>query len=412
MIKPLQKRILMLAVKAGEIMMKSGAEIYRVEDTITRICNACRIPHVEVFATPTGLFVSIDSGDDESEVLTYVNRIHSSATDLMKIAEINQFSRIFTNTSLSIGEGLKLLDKIASHKPYPFWIRLIGAFLVSSFFCRLLSGSLIDTICSGVIGVTSYGLSSFLYKYDINYFIRGFCCCALATVLSLLSVTLAIGNSAGSMIIGSMMLFVPGTAITNSIRDLLSGDMLSGLARMAEAFVVAVSLATGAGIVIKLWSFMGISTETVSQSNEMVISLIMGFFATLGFCILLHVPKKSIVVSSLVGGIAWAIFQLTMGFGSIAACFLAACAVGILSEILSRLLKQASTVFSIPGIMPLVPGSGMYYTMLKLINGNLDSAASLGAQTMFLAGAIALGLLVTSSIIRMTLTIHRKVLRK
>ena len=52
-----------MAVRAGEIMLASGAEVYRVEDTITRICKACRIDHVEIFATPTGIFVSLDDGD-------------------------------------------------------------------------------------------------------------------------------------------------------------------------------------------------------------------------------------------------------------------------------------------------------------------------------------------------------------
>ena len=64
MINPIEKNVLMLALRAGEIMLMSGSEIYRVEDTVTRICKAYGIPYIEVFATTTGIFISLDSGGD------------------------------------------------------------------------------------------------------------------------------------------------------------------------------------------------------------------------------------------------------------------------------------------------------------------------------------------------------------
>ena len=114
MINQIQKRVLILAVRAAEIMMKSGAEIYRVEDTITRICHACRIPYVEVFATPTGVFVTIGSGGPNGDVETYVKRIHGSETDLTKISKVNDFSRVFTNTDLSVEDGMEIISPITS----------------------------------------------------------------------------------------------------------------------------------------------------------------------------------------------------------------------------------------------------------------------------------------------------------
>ena len=117
MINPLHKKVLILAVRAGEIMMKSGAEIYRVEDTIERICKACKIPYVEVFAMQTGIFVSLDSGDDNSDMYTYIKRIRGGGdTDLTKISEINRFSREFTTTDLSVDAGMKRLKGNRSYQ--------------------------------------------------------------------------------------------------------------------------------------------------------------------------------------------------------------------------------------------------------------------------------------------------------
>lgn len=253
------KKILILAVRAGEIMIKSGAEIYRVEDTIERICKACKIPYVDVFATQSGgIFVSLDSGSDKSDIFTYIKRIRGGGdTDLTKISEINRFSREFTTTDLSVDEGMKRLKEIDHIKPMPFPVRLLGAALVASFFSLIFGGNPLDFACAFFIGGISYLLSRLLNRYSINYFIRGFCCCAAAAFLALLSSAAISGTNYSAIIIGALMIFVPGVAITNSIRDFLSGDMLSGLARAAEAFIIAISLATGVGMVLKLWYSVG-----------------------------------------------------------------------------------------------------------------------------------------------------------
>ena len=258
MIDLFQKKVLILAVRAGEIMMTSGAEIYRVEDTIERICKACKINYVEVFAMQTGIFVSLDSGADDSDMYTYIKRIKGGGdTDLMKISEINQFSREFTTTSLSVEDGMKRLKEIDHIKPLPFTIRLLGAALVASFFALLFEGNVFDFLCAFLIGSVSYLLSRFLSMYSIHYFIRGFCCCAVAAFLALVASSAVPHANYNPIIIGTLMIFVPGVAITNSIRDFLSGDMLSGLARATEAFVIAISLAAGAGVVLKLWYILG-----------------------------------------------------------------------------------------------------------------------------------------------------------
>ncbi|MCI7145335.1 MAG: threonine/serine exporter family protein [Clostridiales bacterium] len=254
--KKRQKSILLLAMQAGKIMMKNGAEIYRVEDTITRICKACGIDYVNVFATPTGIFVSIDN-EDEDDTVTYIKRIKSSETDLSKISRVNDFSRRFTTTDLSVEEGMKILDEIDGEKKYPFLVRVLGAALVASCFSTMFGGSAIDFLVAFIAGMICYTLSRFLEKFEINFFIRGFCCCALAAFLALLAQSSIDGAGYGTILTGCIMLFVPGVALTNSIRDFLSGDMVSGLARLVEAVLTGVALATGSGMVIKFWDMMG-----------------------------------------------------------------------------------------------------------------------------------------------------------
>ena len=252
-----KKKILLLAVQAGEIMMRSGAEISRVEETIARVCKACHIDNVEVFAMPTGIFVTLDNDTLSEGVSTYIRRIRSSETDLNKISLVNQFSREFTTTSMTIEEGMERLVEIEQKKRYHFVVRLLAASVCAACFAVIFGGNMVDFACAFFTGAICYTFSRFLEKYDLNFFIRGLCSCALATFIALVAASTIPDANYGAVIGGTIMLFVPGVPITNSIRDFLTGDMLAGLTRMVEAVLIAVSLAAGTGIVLKLWNVIG-----------------------------------------------------------------------------------------------------------------------------------------------------------
>ncbi len=255
--KERKKKILIFALKTGEMLMQNGAEIYRIEDTIARICNACGIPYAEAFVTTTGIFLSLDDGNEASEIFTFQKRIRGANTNLDKISKINQMSRDLVENRLSLEQGIEKLNEISKEEPYPFAVRAFGAALTASFFALMFGGEIEDFFVTAVIGALSYGLSVFFEKIESNYFIKGFCSTAFATFLTIISIQLKLGINMDAIIIGTLMIFVPGMAITNAIRDFLTGDTISGIARTVEAFFIAVSLAVGVGIVLRLWIAMG-----------------------------------------------------------------------------------------------------------------------------------------------------------
>lgn len=255
--KEYQKKILILALYAGEIMMKSGAEIYRVEDTIVRICKSCNVPYVECFATGTGIFLSLDNGGPDDDMYTFLKRIDSSSIDLLKISQINNFSRIFHTTDLSVEEGLALLKEIDAKKNYMLPLKFLGAALIGPSFCLMFNGGVLDCLSSLLIVLITYPISFLIDKIKFNDFIRIFLCCGLATFITLVLNFAGLTTLIGPVIIGSVTMFLPGVAITNSARDLLSGEMLAGMAKGTEAIISAVAIASGVGIVLQLWQTMG-----------------------------------------------------------------------------------------------------------------------------------------------------------
>lgn len=141
----------------------------------------------------------------------------------------------------------------------------------------------------------------------------------------------------------------------------------------------------------------------------MILSFIYAFCATMGFCILFHVPKKHMIPAAVVGACGWLTytFLLSSGTGKVAACFVASCLVALISEIFSRGFREAATIFVIPGILPLVPGAGMYYTMLAILDGDIQETASTGTETLLMAGSIAVALLIVSSLINIVFLIKK-----
>ncbi len=144
----------------------------------------------------------------------------------------------------------------------------------------------------------------------------------------------------------------------------------------------------------------------------MILPFLFAFCSTLGFCILFHVPKKHVVSAAFVGACGWITYTYLIQSGSSngLACFGGTIAVALLSDVFSRTFKEAATIFIIPGILPLVPGANMYYTMLAILRGNMEETASIGTETLMMAGAIAVALLIVSSTIKLLSTITTKVL--
>lgn len=129
---------------------------------------------------------------------------------------------------------------------------------------------------------------------------------------------------------------------------------------------------------------------------NLFLQFLLALFATLGFSVIFRVPIKKIPACVLIGAFGWLAYEIAFYYleSPVFGCFIGACMVGLLSSIAAKVLKEASTVFVIPGILCLVPGFKIYSTMEELLLHNYGNTAEIGVQTLMMAGAIAIGLLV------------------
>lgn len=132
---------------------------------------------------------------------------------------------------------------------------------------------------------------------------------------------------------------------------------------------------------------------------QMIKEMILAGFFTIGIAILLQSPKKTSLYGGLIGGLSWGVLYIgvNMAGNIIVGSFLSAFTVGILGEVLARWTKKPSTLYVNPGIVPLVPGAGMYYTMFFLVENDYIAAVEKGVETFFIAAAISMGLIISSA---------------
>jgi uncharacterized membrane protein YjjP (DUF1212 family) len=243
--------IIHVAAEAGKIILENGGETYRVEQTITMICKSYGIPLTESFVTPTGIMVSITN--DKNQTISLVRRISTRTVNLRKVSMINNLSREIVSNPLSMEDMRKEIAYINNIPPYSLKTTTFFAALSSGFFTLLFGGNYKDFFVAFLIGSLINYLSGFLDGLDVNSFLKNMLGGALAATVALVAASLGLVGNMDTIIIGSIMILVPGISITNAIRDTIAGDLVSGVSRSIEALFVAMAIAAGTSVVFKIW---------------------------------------------------------------------------------------------------------------------------------------------------------------
>lgn len=245
------KEIVELAVQSGLIMLEANAECHRVENTVYHILSTSGLPNIDVFANTTGLFVTLD-GPNLNEPLTFVKRITNRQTNLSRIHEVNQISRDIVNGNITLDKAKRKLKHL-KRTDYSNISRSISMiFLVLSFTILFggTSNELLLSFLAALLLLFSYSLRKYIVMNDFIFSL-------LSTMIVSVVIPLVIfyfeqPSHLFNIVISSVLMpLFPGTAFTNGIRDTLKGDYGSGVAKIVEALIIAVSL--GLGVVIGLY---------------------------------------------------------------------------------------------------------------------------------------------------------------
>lgn len=241
-------KLLDMATEMGYQLMYSGAEIYRVEESIYRLLLAYGLEDPQVFAIPNAIIASVTT--PQGHPITRMRRIPSHGTDIELLERCNSLCRQLCSEVPPLDEAQHRVGELVKDVPtYRSSQVLMGYGIAPAFFTAMFGGSMRDTLCALICGLI-VGVCQ-IYGGQLlgaNGFFRTVVCSAVAAITSFWTVRIGLGDNVDSIIIGVLMVLVPGVALTNAMREIMAGDIVSGLSRTAEAILVASAIALGTAI--------------------------------------------------------------------------------------------------------------------------------------------------------------------
>ena len=250
------KEYLNIFLDMGDALLNSGAEIFRVEDTLNRMGYACGAVQMNVFVITSSIVITMEFPGEGA--YTQTRRIREGGgNDFTKLEQLNALSRRFCSHPVSAAELREELDNINANKPNSLW-KLFGSLIAACSFALFYGGNISDMIAAGVGAIFIWGLQQHLRPVCMNEvtfqfaasFLTGCIICGLTSLCSFLHMD--------KIMIGDIMLLIPGLMSTNAIRDVLIGDTLSGIIRLIVALLLAAALALGFMGAIILFGRLGL----------------------------------------------------------------------------------------------------------------------------------------------------------
>lgn len=242
------QEVLDICLTAGRLMIEGGSEMYRVEDTMLRIARNAGINDPRVFATPTCVFMSLDGGK-----LSQMKQIRDRNINLELVDRVNELSREFATKKIDLSELKNRIIEVANAPSFPMWMQIIGAAVLSATLMVLFMDDYdwVDFPGAALVGAIGFWAYYEFKKYTKVRFLSELIAAMIMGVLALGLNYLYPKMIIDNILIGALMTLVPGLAMTNALRDLFMGDLLSGIVRMCEAILSALALGGGVGLVLK-----------------------------------------------------------------------------------------------------------------------------------------------------------------
>lgn len=239
------RSVFFVAINSGKVLLESGAETYRIEDTMTRIAAAYGIENTQVFVTPTVIIFSIN---DYS--LTQTVRIDERFNNLARVIEINALSREISN-GLKIKKAIERLEAIHETPSLPLWVMLLAAGFASSMFLIMFSGIPTDMLIAFIGGAGALLINESMLRYTrIKFFTEFFASFYVAIIATIyINIGFSSPDMLNTIIIASVMPLVPGVLITNAVREMIRGHLMAGSTKGIEAMLTAVAIGVGVGVV-------------------------------------------------------------------------------------------------------------------------------------------------------------------
>ena len=239
----LMKELLSCTMDIAEQMLICGAEVYRVEDSVKRMCMALGANRVDVFIITSSMIATVYDAEEHS--FTQTRRITGIGTDIERLHRLNALSRRICEKRMSTEEIREAYARVLQTPAYPWWVECLSYAVIAAAFTLFFGGGWIDAAISFFVGILLKWVVFFSDKTLKNKIFARFFAMYLACALAYGGVKLGWLTNIDKVMIGNIMTLIPGVGLMNALRDLFTGDSIAGLLRLIEAVLTALALAAG-----------------------------------------------------------------------------------------------------------------------------------------------------------------------
>jgi uncharacterized membrane protein YjjP (DUF1212 family) len=245
------REILPISMQIGRGLLESGAEAYRVENSVHHVIEAYGLGEVQVFSIPNCLHISLTANDGTS----YAKMCRASSlksVDLEKLNALNDLCRAIAEEKPEAEEIWARLRAIDHTRQYSLLMQMLSYAVGSAAFALFWGGVWLDGVAAAIVGCAVAVAMYVMGRLEANLFYKSIIASALCALLASLFVGIGLGYHLDDIIIGVFMTLLPGVMITNFMREIIVGDWLTGITKLAEALLIATGIALGTGIILAL----------------------------------------------------------------------------------------------------------------------------------------------------------------
>ncbi len=396
-------KLLDFAVDVGYELSMCGAETYRVEESIVRVLAAYG-EEAEVYAIPNSIIVSITRPDGKP--LTRMRRVGFHGNSLEGVQVFSNLCRDICQEKPDANTAYAMLTAARkSLKTYSTPLLILGYFLGSAGFSLFFGGGLLDCLVGGLAGAVTAVCQMFADKYKANKFFGTILASFFLAIIPYSANILGLCPNCDAATAGAVMTLIPGLLFTYALRDIIFGDTNSGVNRIVQVVLIALGIACGT---CGAWSLVsGIWHAPVSApaiDHSFLVECLAGSIVGItGFSILFNIHRMGILFGAIGGILGWGSYCIVLELGGddATAMLVSSAAAAVYAEIMARIRKCPAIGYLVVSLIPLIPGSSLYYTMTFMVRGDMLDFGNKGLDTVILTGMMAVGILLVSTAVRM-----------
>jgi len=392
------RQILSFQMAFSRHYLNSGGPTSRLEDNLIRI-GAYFGRETEVFATPTGVFVTLNDPRTTDDPTTALARIRETGTNLGQLCQLEHILSDLEANRISLEAASGVLSSHQITKSRYSSAQTAAAAMVAGFVASFVVYQRTGTaLVSGLITAFVWLLiNKVLIRHVTNPIFSDFTAAFLTLVFAALAHTYIEPLSIEAYAIGGIVLLVPGLALTTAIAELAEQNLVSGTAKLMQATMALLALGLAYVLFQQIAEAMDLKSvlqPTAGKKTTQIVSVLGVILNVSCFGVIFKVPPKMLIWSTITGVIAWAVMdRLRITSAAAAAPYLASVAVGMLSLAFGRLFSLPSQVFSVPGIVAMLPGMLALSSFRYFASGDQDTGLAFTFQVAVTAVSIVFGLM-------------------